>query len=98
MGPRVPRTVDTIRCLTLKPAVECPESMVHVFGPGVWAPTDTSPVTIKATPAAAVIALLRMQISPSRHRIQLRRRPAAGRFRARAPGAGQARLFPGHAD
>src|SRR3954469_24162189 len=59
MGPSVPRTVETIMCLTLKPAVEWAVSTVHVFGPagawaGVWAKTG---ITRAAAAARVRIAL-----------------------------------------
>src|SRR5262245_16325570 len=66
-GPSVPRTVDTIRCLTLKPAELWFVSTVQVFGPTGGANGDcasTGPVRTAAYAAAS--ASLRMgRMSPS---------------------------------
>src|SRR5262245_33877148 len=62
-GPSVPRTVDTIMCLTLKPAELWFGSTVQVFGPaagarGALARTGTE----RTAAAAAAIASLRMHM------------------------------------
>src|SRR4051812_45841898 len=61
IGPSVPRTVDTIMCLTLNPAFECAVSTVHVFGPaGAWAGVCAKTGIAMAAAAARVRTALCM--------------------------------------
>src|SRR4051812_7518344 len=87
IGPSVPRTVETIMCLTLKPAVEWALSTVHVFGPaaagaGGWAKTGIT----RAAAAARVRIALRISGCSSAIRLVLalgrRRRPRRFSFRS----------------
>src|SRR5438045_5870811 len=61
IDPSVPRTVETIMCLTLNPALECAESTVHVFGPaGAWAGVCAKTGIAMAAAAARVRTALCM--------------------------------------
>src|SRR3954471_145710 len=89
IGPRVPRTVDTIMCLTLNPALECAVSTVHVFGPagawaGVWAKTGMA----RAAAAARVRIALRITgcSSAMERDLSLGRRRRVRRFSLRSIG------------